>query len=133
MCMVSELSFFLGLQIKQDQSGIFISQAKYAKNMIKKFGLETSQSKNTPAATHVKLTKVCTSEAVDIKLYKSMIGSLLYLQLVVPIFLIPWEFALGFNMIFVTHIFKLLNRFSNTFMELMITTFITHLIPTRLL
>ena len=53
MSMVGELSFFLGLQIRQDQNGIFISQGKYAKNMVKKFGLENSQSKRTPIATQV--------------------------------------------------------------------------------
>ena len=79
MSMVGELSFFLGLQIKQDHNCIFISQEKYVKNVIKKFGLENSQSKRTPEATHIKLTKNCEVEYVDHKLYKSMIDSLLYL------------------------------------------------------
>ncbi|KAA0060865.1 uncharacterized protein E6C27_scaffold7015G00020 [Cucumis melo var. makuwa] len=55
--MVEELSCFLGLQIKQRNDGIFISQEKYAKSMVKKFGLEQARNKRTPAATHVKLTK----------------------------------------------------------------------------
>ena len=59
--------------------GIFISQSKYAKNLVKKFGLEKSSHKRTPAATHVKLTKDELGETVDQSLYRSIIGSLLYL------------------------------------------------------
>ncbi|KAL0549576.1 hypothetical protein IC582_014061 [Cucumis melo] len=54
MSMVGELSCFLGLQIKQKSEGIFVPQEKYAKNIIKKFGLEQSCHKRTPVATHVK-------------------------------------------------------------------------------
>ena len=43
MSMVSELSFFLGLQIRQLKDGIFISQSKYARELVKKFGLESSK------------------------------------------------------------------------------------------
>ncbi|KAL0554442.1 hypothetical protein IC582_008363 [Cucumis melo] len=65
MSMVGELSCFLGLQIKQKNDGIFISQEKYAKNMVKKFDLEQAQNKWTPAATHVKLTKDIKGVKVD--------------------------------------------------------------------
>ncbi|KAL4026017.1 hypothetical protein IC575_014424 [Cucumis melo] len=77
--MVGELSYFLGLQIKQRKEGIFITQKKYAKNLVKKFCLEKSQQKRTLATTHVKITKDITGESVDHKLYRSMIGSLFYL------------------------------------------------------
>ncbi|KAA0063842.1 uncharacterized protein E6C27_scaffold827G00690 [Cucumis melo var. makuwa] len=79
MSMVGELSYFLGLQIKQKNDGIFISQEKYAKNMVKKFGLGQTRNKRTPAATHVKLTKDTEDAEVDHKLYRSIVGSLLYL------------------------------------------------------
>ncbi|KAL0540127.1 hypothetical protein IC582_024357 [Cucumis melo] len=79
MSMIGELSCFLGLQIKQKNDDIFISQEKYAKNMVKKFGLEQAQNKRTPAATHVKLTRDIDGAEVDHKLYRSIIGSLLYL------------------------------------------------------
>ncbi|KAA0034930.1 putative gag-pol polyprotein [Cucumis melo var. makuwa] len=79
MSLVGELSCFLGLQIKQRSEGIFISQEKYAKNILKKFGLDQSQYKRTPTATHAKITKDSIGIAVDHKLYKSMIVSLLYL------------------------------------------------------
>ncbi|KAA0063424.1 putative gag-pol polyprotein [Cucumis melo var. makuwa] len=52
MSMVGELSCFLELQIKQKNDAIFISQEKYVRNMVKKFGLEHARNKWTPAATH---------------------------------------------------------------------------------
>ncbi|TYK21311.1 F5J5.1 [Cucumis melo var. makuwa] len=52
---------------------------KYAKNKVKKFGLDQSQHKRTPAATHVKITKDINDTAIDHKLYRSIIRSLLYL------------------------------------------------------
>lgn len=79
MSMVGELTYFLGLQVKQKDETIFISQSKYAKNLVKKFGLDSASSKRTPAATHIKLGKDSGGAAVDQSLYRSMIGSLLYL------------------------------------------------------
>ncbi|KAA0039627.1 putative mitochondrial protein [Cucumis melo var. makuwa] len=66
-------------KIKQISECIFISQEKYAKNIVKKFGLDQSQYKRTLAAAHAKITKDSVGTAVDHKLYRSMIGSLLYL------------------------------------------------------
>ncbi|CAM8947906.1 unnamed protein product [Rhodiola kirilowii] len=79
MSMVGEMCYFLGLQVKQKADGIFISQSKYARNLIKKFDLEKGTHKRTPAATHVKITKDEAGTSVDQTLYRSMIGSLLYL------------------------------------------------------
>ncbi|GAA0161781.1 transmembrane signal receptor [Lithospermum erythrorhizon] len=79
MSMVGELKYFLGFQINQMEDIIFISQANYAKNMTKKFGLETSKAKRTPSATHLKITKDEDGKAVDVSLYRIMIGRLLYL------------------------------------------------------
>ncbi|MCH82370.1 gag-pol polyprotein, partial [Trifolium medium] len=79
MSMVGELTYFLGLQIKQMEETIFITQSKYAKNMVKKFGLDNAGHKRTPAPTHLKLTKDEKGVSVDQSLYRSMIGSLLYL------------------------------------------------------
>jgi len=58
---------------------IFISQSKYAKNIVKKFGLDNGGHKRTPAATHLKLTRDESGISVDQSMYRSMIGSLLYL------------------------------------------------------
>ena len=77
--MIGELNHFLGLQIYQQESGIFISQSKYAKNLVKKFGLEFSSSVRTPISPNVKLIIDLLGKNVDSSLYKSMIGSLVYL------------------------------------------------------
>ncbi|KAK2364787.1 putative mitochondrial protein [Trifolium repens] len=79
MSLVGELTYFLGLQIKQMDDTIFISQSKYARNIIKKFGMDNATHKRTPAPTHLKLTKDEKGISVDQSLYRSMIGSLLYL------------------------------------------------------
>ncbi|KAL0561771.1 hypothetical protein IC582_002212 [Cucumis melo] len=79
MSMMGELSCFRGLQIKQKSEDIFISQEMYAKNIVKKFGLEQSRHKRTSAAIHVKITKDTDGARADHKLYRSIIGSLLYL------------------------------------------------------
>jgi hypothetical protein len=74
-----ELSFFLGLQIKQLKDGIFISQSKYLKGMLKKFGLENAKPIKTPMAKigHLDLDEGGTM--VDQKLFRSIIGSVLYI------------------------------------------------------
>ncbi|GAA0154790.1 hypothetical protein LIER_37967 [Lithospermum erythrorhizon] len=61
------------------KNNIFISQSKYAKNLVKKFALENTKLKRTPAATHVKVSTNIDSSSIDISNYRSMIGSLLYL------------------------------------------------------
>ncbi|CAM8908673.1 unnamed protein product [Rhodiola kirilowii] len=57
MSMVGEMNYFLGLQVTQSKGGIFMTQANYARNLVKKFGLDKATHKRTPAATHVKITK----------------------------------------------------------------------------
>ncbi|XP_062118855.1 uncharacterized mitochondrial protein AtMg00810-like [Humulus lupulus] len=79
MSMVGELTYFLGLQVKQSDYGSFVSQSKYAKNLVKKFGLENTKHTNTPMSKILKLSKDEQGEKVDPTLYQSMIGSLLYL------------------------------------------------------
>ncbi|CAM8902256.1 unnamed protein product [Rhodiola kirilowii] len=80
MSMVGEMCYFLALLVKQKEDGIFISESKYARNLIKKFDLEKVAHKRTPDATHVKITKDEAGTSVDRTLYRSMIGSLLYLS-----------------------------------------------------
>jgi adenylate cyclase class IV len=57
MNLVSKLTFFLGLQVKQMEDTIFISQSKYAKSIIKKFGFDKTSHEKTSAATHIKLSE----------------------------------------------------------------------------
>ncbi|XP_071724406.1 uncharacterized mitochondrial protein AtMg00810-like [Rutidosis leptorrhynchoides] len=79
MSMVGELNYFLGFQIKQGKEGTSITQEKYAKNLVKKFGLESSKPMRTPMGTNEHLSKDIEGEDADPTLYRSMIGSLLYL------------------------------------------------------
>nr|GEX89497.1 hypothetical protein [Tanacetum cinerariifolium] len=79
MSMMGELNFFLGLQIKQIEDGIFFNQSKYIKEMLKKFGLEDSKPTKTPMSTKIKLTKDDEADSMDNSKYQGMIGSLLYL------------------------------------------------------
>ncbi|CAO2163650.1 unnamed protein product [Urochloa humidicola] len=79
MSMIGELSFFLGLQIKQIKDGTFVCQSKYTKDLLKKFGMEDAKPIKTPMATNGHLDLDEKGKPVDLKLYRSMIGSLLYL------------------------------------------------------
>ena len=63
--MIRELTHFLGLQIHQQDSSIFLSQSKYAKNLVKKFGLESASSVRTPMSLNVKLTIDLLGKSVD--------------------------------------------------------------------
>ena len=79
MSMVGELNYFLGLQVKQTDSTIYINQEKYAKNLVKRFGLDNATHARTPMAVNAKLTNDSSGESVDVTLYRSMIVCLLYL------------------------------------------------------
>ena len=79
MKMVGELTFFLGLQVKQKKEDIFISQEKYAKNIVKKFGLDSKKHASTPMSSSTKLNVDSSGVEVSPTLYRSIIGSLPYL------------------------------------------------------
>nr|GEV20694.1 putative ribonuclease H-like domain-containing protein [Tanacetum cinerariifolium] len=79
MSSMDELTFFLGLQVKQKQDGMFISQDKYVAEILRKFGLTDRKSASTPIDTKKPLLKDRDGEDVDVHNYMSMIGSLMYL------------------------------------------------------
>ncbi|GJU26217.1 retrovirus-related pol polyprotein from transposon TNT 1-94 [Tanacetum coccineum] len=79
MSLMGEMKFFLGLQIHQSPRGIFINQAKYALEILKKHGMEKGQSIGTPMATKPKLDADLSGKLVDQTNYHSKIGSLMYL------------------------------------------------------
>ncbi|GKG14376.1 uncharacterized mitochondrial protein-like protein, partial [Tanacetum coccineum] len=79
MSSIGELTFFLGLQVKQKDDGIFISQDKYVADILKKFDFVTVKTVSTPIETNKALNKDEKAEDVDVHLYRSMIGSLMYL------------------------------------------------------
>ncbi|GKA43274.1 retrovirus-related pol polyprotein from transposon TNT 1-94 [Tanacetum coccineum] len=76
MSMMGELNFFLGLQIKQLNDGIFFNQSKYIKEMLKKFRLEDSKPMKTSMSTETKLTRDEEGESVDNTKYRGMIGTM---------------------------------------------------------
>ena len=78
MSMAGELQFFLGLQIKQTPQGTFVHQAKYTRDLLRKFDM-SDLSQPTPISTSTALDEDLDGEAVDQKEYRSMIGCLLYL------------------------------------------------------
>nr|GEW12755.1 hypothetical protein [Tanacetum cinerariifolium] len=79
MSSMGELTFFLGLQVKQKKDGIFISQDKYVAEILRKFGLSKRKSASTPIDAEKPLVKDADGEDVDVHTYRSMIGSLMYL------------------------------------------------------
>ncbi|TYK19671.1 putative mitochondrial protein [Cucumis melo var. makuwa] len=68
--MVGKLNFFLGFQIQQGETGIFIFQEKYARNLINKFGLNQAKAKRTPAAIQIKVSNADGGKKVDKSLSK---------------------------------------------------------------
>ena len=78
MSMFGEIKFFLVLQILQQDAGIYITQSKYIKEVLKIFKMEDSKPVGTPMATRCKLTKEDKSNEVNQTLYISMIGKLMY-------------------------------------------------------
>ncbi|GJW10548.1 uncharacterized mitochondrial protein-like protein [Tanacetum coccineum] len=79
MSSMGELTFFLGLQVKQKEDGILINQDKYMTEILKKYGFTDVKRASTPMETQKPLLKDEDGEEVDVHLYRSMIGSLMYL------------------------------------------------------
>ncbi|GJR26011.1 retrovirus-related pol polyprotein from transposon TNT 1-94 [Tanacetum coccineum] len=79
MSLMGEMKFFLGLQIHQSPKGIFINQAKYALEILKKHNMDNCHSIGTPLATKPKLDVDLSGEPVDQSDYRSKIRSLMYL------------------------------------------------------
>jgi hypothetical protein len=79
MPMMGELKYFLGFQVKQLQEGTFISQTKYIQDILTKFGMKDAKPIKTPMGTNGHLDLDTGGKSVDQKVYRSMIGSLLYL------------------------------------------------------
>jgi hypothetical protein len=84
MSMMGELTFFLGIQVKQTKQGTFVYQAKYTKDLMKKFNMAELKPVSTPMSSTALLGPDEDGEAVDQREYRSMIGSLLYLTATRP-------------------------------------------------
>ncbi|CAJ2661640.1 unnamed protein product [Trifolium pratense] len=79
MSMMGELKFFLGIQINQKKEGTYVHQSKYTKELLKKFNLDDCKIMNTPMHSTTNMSKSEDEGKVDQKVYRGMIGSLLYL------------------------------------------------------
>jgi hypothetical protein len=79
MSKMGELTFFLVFQIKQVEDGAFISQTKYIREILKKFDMDNTKPIKTPIGTNAHLDLDIDGTSVDQKIYRFMIGSLLYL------------------------------------------------------
>jgi hypothetical protein len=84
MSMMGELTFFLGIQVKQTKQGTFVHQAKYTKDLMKKFNLAELKPVSTPLSSAASLGPDEDGDAVDQREYRSMIGSLLSLTATQP-------------------------------------------------
>ncbi|KAI3707586.1 hypothetical protein L6452_26212 [Arctium lappa] len=89
MSSMGELTFFLGLKVKQKQDGIFIIQSKYVQDILTKFGFSDSKPASTPMETHKQITADLEGEDVDVHHYRSMIVSLMYLTASRPYIMFP--------------------------------------------
>eukprot|EP00253_Pinus_taeda_P020646 PITA_20646 len=76
---LGHLHYFLGLQVLQSKEGIFLSQSKYACDLLRHFHMEYCKSAPSPFQSGVKLSVTCTSPEVDATLYCQLVGNLLYL------------------------------------------------------
>ena len=78
MSSLGEMNYFLGVEVMQCSRGIFISQEKYIKDLLKKFNLDECKPMSTPMSQGDKYKKEDGTPKVNPTLYRSMIGSLLY-------------------------------------------------------
>ncbi|KAI3802080.1 hypothetical protein L1987_30205 [Smallanthus sonchifolius] len=79
MSAIGELSFFLGMQVNQKEDGFFIHQSKYVKDILSQFKMEDCTPYDTPIPVNHKLNSDPDGKDVDCRLYRAMIGSLMYL------------------------------------------------------
>nr|GFA26140.1 retrovirus-related Pol polyprotein from transposon TNT 1-94 [Tanacetum cinerariifolium] len=79
MSMMGQMSYFLGLQVSQSPGGIFINQSKFALEILKKFGMDSCDSVDTPMVDRLKLDEDLLGIPVDQTRFRSMVGSLMYL------------------------------------------------------
>jgi isopentenyldiphosphate isomerase len=84
MSMMGELTFFLGIQVKQTKQDTFVHQVKYMKDLMKKFNMAELKPVSIPVSSTASLGPDEDGEAVDQREYRSIIGPLLYLTATRP-------------------------------------------------
>jgi hypothetical protein len=81
---LGSLSYFLGLEVSQDSTGYYLSQAKYASDLLSQAGITDSKTVSTPLELNVKLTPLDGTPLKDPTLYRRLVGSLVYLTVTRP-------------------------------------------------
>ncbi|XP_021985929.1 uncharacterized mitochondrial protein AtMg00810-like [Helianthus annuus] len=89
MSSMGKMKFFLRLQVDQMPEGTFIHQTKYIYDVLEKFGMSDTAPMSTPLATNHGINPDLTGEKVDETIYRSMIGSLMYLTASRPDIMYP--------------------------------------------
>ncbi|GMI75822.1 cysteine-rich RLK (RECEPTOR-like protein kinase) 8 [Hibiscus trionum] len=84
MTHIGEMSYFLGVEVKQTVEGTFLSQKKYVEQTLSNFRMKDCKPVATPAETGTKLSVDSTREPVNPTLFKSLVGSLRYLTITRP-------------------------------------------------
>jgi hypothetical protein len=84
---LGKMKYFLGVEVLQNSDGIYISQKKYAKDVLERFGMEKSNSVKNPIVPGVKLMKDEEGAKVNATVYKQLVGSLMYLTATTPDFM----------------------------------------------
>jgi hypothetical protein len=105
MSMMGELTIFLGIQVKQMKQLTFVHQAKYTKNLMKKFNMAEFKPVSTLMSMATSLDPDENGEAANQREYRSMIGSLLYLTVTQPdisVCRLPLCVLLSFPVLFVS-------------------------------
>lgn len=74
------MNYFLGMEVQQSEDGIFISQTKYAEDILKNFKIQCSKAVATPLVLNEKYSRNDGSKKIDPRQYRSLVGSLLYLK-----------------------------------------------------
>ena len=81
---LGHLSYFLGLEITHSTDGLYITQAKYASDLLSRAGLTDSKTVDTPVELNVHLTPSGGKPFSNPSLYKRLVGSLVYLTVTHP-------------------------------------------------
>ena len=84
MIYIGFMSYYLGIEVKKDIGGIFVSQEGYAREILKKFKMDNSKPINTPVECRAKLSKYDEGERIDPTCFKSLVGSLHYVTCTRP-------------------------------------------------
>ena len=81
---LGRLNYFLGLEVLSDSAGYYLSQAKYASDILARAGLTDCKTAATPLETNLRLTSLDGTPLSEATLYRQIVGSLVYLTVTHP-------------------------------------------------